>query len=80
MTVAYLFIFILFYLCPCICVKFSINGTSSAPVANVVQPPAPVAAPAPAPKETAPKATSPSSKEENIAKLKSMTSDFWSQM
>jgi len=59
-----------------------INGTPAAPVTNVVEPPA-APVPTPAPKETAPKAPKvalPPSKEENIAKLKSMTSDFWSQM
>ena len=60
----------------------SVNGAPAAPLTNMepTPVPAPVAAPAPAPKESARKTTSPTSKEDNIAKLKSMTSDFWSQM
>ena len=47
------------------------NGaTPSAPVTSTV---VPTPSPAP-PKESAP------SKEDNIAKMKNMTSDFWSQM
>jgi hypothetical protein len=62
----------------------SIDGVAKVSVSNlpVVQTPAPAVAPA-LPK-TAPavvtKAKSPTSKEDNIAKLKNMTSDFWSQM
>jgi hypothetical protein len=61
-----------------------IDGVAKVSVSNlpVVQTPAPAVAPA-LPK-TAPavvtKAKSPTSKEDNIAKLKNMTSDFWSQM
>lgn len=50
------------------------NGSSNPPMVNT----APVVS---APKATTPPAIKPApSKEDNIAKLKNMTSDFWSQM
>ena len=55
----------------------SMNGaTPSAPVTSTVVP-----TPSPAsPKESAPAIKTAPSKEDNIAKMKNMTSDFWSQM
>lgn len=65
-----------------------INGTLSndSQTSATAQPPAPVSTPAlkvtptPTPAIAASKSKSPTSKADNIAKLKNMTSDFWSQM
>lgn len=56
----------------------NINGTTTSAPAPV---PTPVPTPVPvSPKESAPAIKTAPSKEDNIAKMKNMTSDFWSQM
>jgi hypothetical protein len=61
---------------------FNGGSMTDVPVTNTLQPPEPTPIQEPVPQETAPipAIKSVSSKDENIAKLKNMTSDFWSQM